>query len=147
MPHQVICPKCQKEFTVPPEHGDVWQMCPYCSDVNTAALVRLPSALGCLGTVLFASGICGGTLGTFLACLGIGLSRQSELLIWIWALCSVAIGAVGVRLLRADQKIAKASPIWGPGGMFAVIALLAVCGWVFVFAICTSKPFIIGPRP
>ena len=40
MPLKVICPKCQREFTIPPEHGDVWRMCPYCSEINSAALVR-----------------------------------------------------------------------------------------------------------
>jgi hypothetical protein len=136
MPHKVICPKCQKEFTIPPEHGDVWRMCPYCSEVNTAALVRTPPALGCLGVLLLLAGVLGGTVGTFLCFIGMQFSGHTQFLTFLWAWCSIAIFATGVRLLRASHKPNVAESPWGAGGAFICLLVLGICGWVFVFATC-----------
>ena len=143
----VICPRCQKTFNVPPERGDVWRSCPYCSEVNPAALVRKQpefNAASCLGVLLLLAGVLGGTLGTFLCYVVRDLSNpelrnQPHVLALIWALCSVALFGVGVRLMLARKQPKIAVSIWGPGGVFLVILLLGICGWIFVFGTCIQQ--------
>ena len=142
MARLVICPRCQKTFTVPPEHGDVWRSCPYCSEVNPAALVRKEagvSGLSCLGVLLLLAGAVGGSLGTLLCAFGIEFfGRHTQLLTLAWAMCSVAVFITGVRLVRANYKPSVVGSVWGPGGVFLVILLIGICGWVFVFGTCNG---------
>jgi hypothetical protein len=138
MPLKVICPKCQKEFTIPLEHGDVWQICPYCSEVNAAALVRKGAEPSCLGAALFVFGSFVVILGTYLCALGIQFSNRSQILTLIWAVSSVAVLLIIARVVSGRGAFNEATPRWGRSGVYLVMLLAAICGWIFVFATCTG---------
>jgi hypothetical protein len=134
---QATCPRCQKVFNVPPEHGAVWRFCPYCNEVNPEALIRRdagPSWQMGLGVLLFLAGFLGGTLGTFFCFLGVAFSRREQFLTAVWAAGSVALFASGAWFMKTANK-PRSGTVWG--GIFLMILTIGLCGWVFVIGTCS----------
>ena len=146
---EVTCPRCGKRFDAMINADVSWLSCPFCHEVNPAALVRRKAGAqgadvswGCL---LVGLGFVAVTLGSF--CIGLGmalrhLGRRDEpqfvdsAITLIWAVASVAVMVTGIFLMWSKQRILDRS-FWGPGALFLILMLLGFAGWIFAFSTCT----------
>jgi hypothetical protein len=98
------------------------------------------SVMAVFGTLLLLMGVLAATLGTFLCWLGTAFTRQDEsLAVWlalVWAGGSVAFLFAGGLLLRAGSR--PGARIARTMGLFLLLALVGLCGWIFVMTVCLS---------